>query len=127
MGNLFSINNKKYRVLNDECLLELEPNQLRRDVVKLSDEVQNLRSQLRLTDDRLLTDTYNFNERLKLIQKDLESLVTNDKLLLDEVKKLKTKKSGIGNGNGNGNNDEAVNKHLEPINELVLSHQIIRT
>jgi hypothetical protein len=125
MGNLFSINNKKYRVLNDECLLELEPNQLRRDVVKLSDEVQNLRSQLRLTDDRLLTDTYNFNERLKLIQKDLESLVTNDKLLLDEVKKLKTKKSGI--GNGNGNNDEVVNKHLEPINELVLSHQIIRT
>ena len=125
MGNLFSINNKKYRVLNDECLLELEPTQLRREVVKLSDEVQNLRSQLRLSDDRLLTDTYNFNERLKLIQKDLESLVTNDKLLLDEVKKLKTKKSGI--GNGNGNNDEAVNKHLEPINELVLSHQIIRT
>lgn len=119
MGNLLS--NKKYRVLNDECLLELEPIQLRREVVKLNDELQNLRSQLRLTDDRLLTDTYNFNEQLKLIQIDLESLVTNDKLLLDEVIKLKSKKFV------NGDGDELINKHLEPINELILSHQIVRT
>jgi hypothetical protein len=89
MGNI--IPKKKYRVLNDVCLLELEPTELRREIVKLTDEVQYLRTQLRLTDDKLVTDTYNMNERLKLIQKDLESLVTNDKLLLDEIKKLKEK------------------------------------
>ena len=116
MGNIFNIKSKKYRVLNEECLLELEPTELRREIVKLTDEVQYLRTQLRMTDDKVVTDTYNFNERLKLIQKDLESLVINDKLLLDEFKKMKA-----GNKYKNGlleNTDE-----LNQINRMMLSHQ----
>ncbi len=116
MGNIFNIKSKKYRVLNEECLLELEPTELRREIVKLTDEVQYLRTQLRMTDDKVVTDTYNFNERLKLIQKDLESLVINDKLLLDEFKKMKA-----GNKYKNGlleNTDE-----LNQINQMMLSHQ----
>jgi hypothetical protein len=113
MGNILN-NKKRYRVLNDECLLELEPTELRRELVKLTDEVQYLRTQLRMTDDKVVTDTYNFNERLKLIQKDLESLVTNDKLLLEEIKKLKTKGKGVCGGGV----DE-----LQTITEMMLSHQ----
>lgn len=120
MGNILSVK-KKYRVLNDECLLELEPTELRREIVKLTDEVQYLRTQLRMTDDKVVTDTYNVNERLKLIQKDLESLVINDKLLLDEIKKIKAGnkfKSGQSGGNAVVHSDE-----LNQINEMMLSHQ----
>jgi hypothetical protein len=116
MGNIFNIKSKKYRVLNEECLLELEPTELRREIVKLTDEVQYLRTQLRMTDDKVVTDTYNFNERLKLIQKDLESLVINDKLLLDEFKKMKA---------GNKYKNELLENtdELNQINQMMLSHQ----
>ena len=87
MGNILT-SSKKYRIINNDTLLEMEPTEQRRQIVILGDEIKNTKTQFRMLEEKYTTDTYNLNERIRLIQKDLESLVINDKLLLDEIKKL---------------------------------------
>jgi hypothetical protein len=87
MGNIFCKN--KYRILNDDCLIELEPIEFRHQLIKLQDEVNNLKSIIRLLEDKHITDNYNNTERMTLVQRDLELLVNNDKLLFEEIKVVK--------------------------------------
>lgn len=87
MGNIFG--RPKYRIINDQCMIDLEAPELRRYVTMLQDEIAGLKSTLHLLEDRQKTDKYNNTERMNLIQKDLESLVCNDKLLLEEINRLK--------------------------------------
>jgi len=115
---MLSASQKKYRIINNECMLEMAPTELRRKVAELSDEIAALKQHLRLREDTHITDIYNISERMRLVQKDLESLVVNDKLLLAEFRKLSSRLS-VQDGVGYRGDDTQ-----HPIHALVLSHQI---
>ena len=114
MGSFFSKSNRRLDSIfmegfeDDESLLIFnQQNNYNNDIVirgiqELTNKIRNLESENKLLRGELNkyrnsinTEVYQINEKMNLVNKDLQSLLANDKILLQKYNDLEIKKNSI--------------------------------
>ena len=112
MGSFFSKSNRRLDSIfmegfeDDESLLIFnQPNdndRIIRCIQEVTNKIRNLESENKSLRDELNkyrnsinTEVYQINEKMNLVNKDLQSLLANDKILLQKYNNLEIKKNSI--------------------------------
>ncbi len=121
MGNLFTKSNRRINSIfmegfneEDESLLffnstpSSDNSRLQQIALELKRKMQSLENENKLLRNELLNyknsinnEIYQINEKMNLVNKDLQSLLTNDKFLLQEYNNLKNMKNDDSNNSNN--------------------------